>query len=218
MKKLFINLSVFILVVFGWLAVGGLASMSAPGSLIISQAEAKGKDKDKDKDDDKDDDKNATCGAKTGICANQAYVTVKGMKSHIDVRSGSGAVSLDVTSPMVDMESKSGDLSVRGLTKTARLKTKTGNVRTKYCVKPQDITGGSLYVEITNVATTGSDADLQFPKGSKAKVQIKKDPAKFKNHLGNCSSCAFKIKGSVKKGYLFISEYTFDPSVPLCKY
>ncbi len=222
MKKLFVNLSVFVLLFLGWAAFAGVASSLFPDSSMISQVEAGDNDKDDDKDKDDDDDvindKRAKCVVNTGICANQANVTVIGMKNHIDVSSGSGAVLLDVTSPRVDLQSQSGDLTGRGLTQIANFKTRIGNVRAKYCVKPQDIVGGGLAVDITAAALTGSDADLQFLPGSTLNALILNDPAKFKNNLGNCPSCAFQITGSVLNGYLFISNYIPEANIPLCKY
>jgi len=140
------------------------------------------------------------------------------------VRSGSGAVLLDVTSDNVDVQTKSGDLTARGLTKDGEFLTRIGNVRVKYCVKPQDISGGGLNVKIldsqSGVDADGdpltSDADLQFPTDSTMKIQISYDPTLFKSDFSNCPSCSFKIKGSVLTGSLFISE--FRPTDPPCKY
>lgn len=211
-NPIFKYMPIFSLVVLIAMVAGDWASpLFFSDTSIISLVEAKDKDKDKDKD--------ADCKGNTGICSNQGTVTVKGMKNKIDIRSGSGAVLLDVTSDDVDLESKSGDLTARGLTKKGKFKTRTGNVRVRYCKKTQDISGGELDVEIkASAPSAGSDADLQFPAGSTMKIDIKNDPAKFKSDFESCHGrgCGFKIKGSVEKGNLFISEY--NPPAPPCKY
>ena len=177
-----------------------------------------------DKSEDKDPDHVAKCDQHTGICSNRGTVTVVGMKNQVNVRSGSGSVLLDVTSPNVNLLSNSGDLTGRGLTETGVFKTRIGNIRVKYCKKPQDIGNKTLNVQILESNTKvdddgdalGSDADLQFPKDSKMKILIEKTTGKYKSDFTHDGSAQFKIAGSVKLGYLFISEYNL-PNPP-CKY
>jgi hypothetical protein len=146
------------------------------------------------------------------------------MKNLVHVRSGSGSVALDVTSPVVDLESKSGDLAGRGLTATGKFKTRIGNVRAKYCKKPQDIGQKVLNVQIFEFNTEvdvdgdllGSYADLQFPMGSDMKIGIAKTSGKYKTDFTHNGSAQFEIAGSVTQGFLFISEYNLpDPPVSI---
>jgi len=187
---------------------------------LIAIAEASGdKDKDKDKDDDVDYTK-ADCKDNTGICSNQGTVTITGMTGDVDVRSGSGAVLLDVTSENVDLESMSGDLTGNGLTGKGDFETEVGNVRVKYCKKTQDITDNSLdklTVKINDsVGDAGSDAKLAFPKDSTIDIKISYDETKYKSDFSDCSGCDFELKGSVENGFLVIYEYTLP--TPNCPY
>ncbi len=221
---------VFPLAVLTAVAMDWVNPLLFSNTSIVSLAEAKDNDKDKDDDKDKDKDKNkddeANCKATTGICSNRGTVTVIGMKSDINVRSGSGSVLLEVTSDKVDLESKSGDLTGRGLTKTGDFITRIGNVRVKYCVKPQDIGNATLNVQILDNAPgldadgdpNSSDADIQFLKGSTMKIQIQNDPAKFKSDFSNCPGCSFKVKGKVLLGNLFISEFNPPSTGPTCPF
>lgn len=156
-----------------------------------------------------------------GICSNRATVTVVGMKRYVHVSSGSGAVLAEVNSKAVQLRSKSGDLTARGLTKFGIFKTRIGNVRVKYCKKVKKNTG-NLYVEIidspSGVDEDGdpneADADLQFTSNSKVKPNIARDANKFKSDFISHNN-GLVINGSVTKGNLFISEFPIaDPACP----
>ncbi|MBT6345218.1 MAG: hypothetical protein HOJ49_00625 [Nitrospina sp.] len=96
----------------------------------------------------------------------------------------------------------------------------------KYCVKPQNISGGELDVQILDSPSgvdsdgdaNGSDADIQFLKGSTMKIQIQNDPLKFKSDFSNCPGCSFKVKGKVLLGNLFISEFLPPETGSACLY
>jgi len=157
-----------------------------------------------------------------GICSNRGTVTVKGMKKYVNVSSGSGAVLADVTSKAVHLESQSGDLTARGLTSLGIFETRIGNVRVKYCKRVKKNTG-NLFVKIIDSASgldedgdpNSSDADLQFTSNSELRLDIEKVASLFKSDFDSRSN-GFLIRGSVKKGNLFISEYR--PTDPPCKY
>lgn len=214
MKKI---LSHYIPIALLALLVNGIADWSPlfldSSPSLISVAEASGKDKDKDKDDEVDYTK-ADCKNNTGICNNQATVTVKGMTGKINIRSGSGAVRLDVTSSNVNVKSMSGDLRGHGLNGNGTFVTEIGNIRVRYCEKPQDIGNKELVVRIKdNAGDDGSDAKIAFPKDSKFKINIIYNSNKYKSDFTHDSSSSFKLEGKVKLGYLVIYEYT-NPGCP----
>ena len=157
--------------------------------------------------------------------------TIIGMKRYVNVHSGSGAVLAEVTSQAVHLESKSGDLTGRGLTNYGIFETRIGNIRVKYCKKVNKNKSGSLYVKIidSNPETDefchsgsgcdkeGSDADLQFLGTSKLELNIARDADKYKSDFTNKNN-HFAVNGSVVKGYLFISEFNPPVTVPTCPY
>jgi hypothetical protein len=61
----------------------------------------------------------------------------------------------------------------------------------------------------------GSDADIQFPTGSEFGISIRHTSSQCKSDFTSSLS-RFQLGGSVKKGYLFVSEYKL-PNPP-CKY
>jgi hypothetical protein len=161
---------------------------------LVSIAEASG-DKDKDVDYTK-----ANCKNDTGICNNQATVTVKAMTGKVNVRSGSGAVRLDVTSSDVDVASMSGDLTGHGLDGKGIFISETGNVRARYCKKPNDIGSEELEVEIKDSGDGGSDTKIAFPKGSTFKIEITHDSDKYKSDFTHDASADFALTGTVALG------------------
>ncbi|MFT4579940.1 MAG: hypothetical protein ACI8PD_001672 [Nitrospinales bacterium] len=209
MKKILSHYIPIALVAF---LVNGIADWSPllldslSGSGLVKHAEASGKGNDKGKDIDYT---KADCKNDTGICNNQATVTVKGMTGKINVRSGSGAVRLDVTSSDVDLASMSGDLSGKGLNGKGKFKTEIGNVRVKYCEQPQVIGNKELKVEIKdNAGDSGSDAKIVFPKDSTFKIEITYDSEKYRSDFTHDSSADFKLTGTVALGYLVMYKYT----------
>jgi hypothetical protein len=194
------------------LLVNGIADLSSllldSKSSLVSIAEAKNdKDKDKDKDTDIDYTK-ADCEGDTGICNNQATVTVKAMTGKINVRSGSGAVRLDVTSSDVDLASMSGDLSGRGLNGAGIFTTEIGNMRVSYCKETDQIGSEELNIEIRDTTDSGSDAKIAFPKGSTFKIEIIHDADKYKSDFTHDASADFSLTGKVALGYLVMYEHS----------
>ncbi|MBI5428695.1 MAG: DUF4097 family beta strand repeat protein [Nitrospinae bacterium] len=166
------------------------------------------KDKDKDKDDDSDSDTDY------GITGNKADVQVVGAKGKVKIKTTSGDIYADVTSSEVKTTSDTGDITVKGLTQQATVKTKEGNVRTQYCRAPSD-TNKDFSLKIDK--DTG-DANLLFPEGSQFKMSIDTPDDFLRNDFSSCSSCNFKLDGEVKH-YLFISKFSLETGkTDACKY
>ncbi|MBI4383011.1 MAG: DUF4097 family beta strand repeat protein [Nitrospinae bacterium] len=165
-------------------------------------------DDDKDKDDDDDDDTDY------GITGNKADVQVVGAKGKVKIKTTSGDIYADITSSEVKATSDTGDITVKGLTQKATIKTDEGNVRVQYCKAPAD-NNNDFYLKIKE--NTG-DANLLFPEGSQFKMSIDTPDDSLRNDFSSCSSCDFKLDGKVKH-YLFISKFSLETGkTDACKY
>ncbi|MBI4389037.1 MAG: hypothetical protein HY580_02570 [Nitrospinae bacterium] len=185
--------------------------LEAPNSANVeTQSGDDDDDDDKDKDDDDDDDDDTDY----GITGNKADVQVVGTKGKVKIKTTSGDIYADITSSEVKATSDTGDITVKGLTQKATIKTDEGNVRAQYCKAPED-NNNDFYLKIKE--DTG-DANLLFPDGSQFKMSISTPDDSLRNDFTSCSSCDFKLDGKVKH-YLFISKYSLETGkTDACKY
>jgi hypothetical protein len=154
---------------------------------------------DDDDDDDDDDDECDPSDDEYGLCANQGFVTIKGMTNNVWAHGTTGSLWVEVTSSNVHVETESGDIFAMGLTEKGKFKSDTGHIKVHYCQEPAGTSDG---LKITSLST--GDVDIRFLEGTQFNFDITTSGI-LKNRMGDCDSCSFKLKGEIT-GNTFISE------------
>ncbi|KMP10393.1 hypothetical protein UZ36_07790 [Candidatus Nitromaritima sp. SCGC AAA799-C22] len=153
-----------------------------------------------------------------GIKGEEAHVMVKGVTGKVKVKTDGGNIDLLVTSSDVKAESDSGDIFADGLTQKGKFKTKSGEVKVRYCRTP-DSSGHDLKVKSD---ADGGVVDVQLPDDSEFKPDMDIGDAIFviKPSSMECSSCGFKIKIKAKHAdSVTVSGYQLvDGETDTCKY
>lgn len=150
-----------------------------------------------------------------GFVGNRGHAVLLGMKGNVKVRTTSGNVFADLTSNNVRMKSLTGDLWARGLTQKGYFRSwGGGNLRIDYCQTPPDTSDKDLTVFARRgvVSTTAGDTDISFPTVSvdsvfESLIAVEDPGNQFKNLLGNCPMCLFKVQGKAEGG-VFIGGKT----------
>ena len=201
MKNSFTKLLILLFVASA-LTLGEWALQVVPPYLPFQNIVQADNDDDKDKDKDKDHDGQDDCRVDNsvfGICAHKGFVTVIGMTNKVYAHSTTGSLWAEITSDDVRMESTSGDIYPRGLTQKGTFKNQTGHTKIHYCKTPLDVSGKGLQI---NSSSTG-DVDILFPDDVQFKNSVTSNPALTSIRLTPCSSCSFKLTGTVT-GHFFV--------------
>ncbi len=157
---------------------------------------------------------------------NKAETQIIGMKASIVASSTSGDIHAEVTSPYVNLASKTGSLWAYGLTKQGKITTRGGDVAVQYCKTPEDQTGDLQLITLRpkeNNATAGYVSlllphDMEYWMNQSLKKQLKKA-----NHLktqvpecgyANCKS--FKMRGNVQN-YMYVSALP-KKAIDICRF
>ena len=118
----------------------------------------------KDKDNDGGSAGGGECDPSVGeydLCANQGFITIKGMTGKVWARSTTGSIWTELTSSDVNVETGSGDAFATGLTEKKKFESDTGHIKINYCRTPEGTSNG---LEITNLST--GDVDSRFFEGT----------------------------------------------------
>jgi len=145
---------------------------------------------------------------------NKAEAQIVGMKALIGATSTSGDIHAEVTSPQVNLTSKTGSLWAYGLTKRGKIMTRGGDVAVQYCKTPENQTGELQLLTLTSkdgsvpagYVSLFLPQEMEYWMHKSLKKQLKKA-----NHLktqvpecgyANCKS--FKMRGDVRN-YMYVS-------------
>ncbi|MFQ5673209.1 MAG: hypothetical protein ACE5G9_08950 [Nitrospinales bacterium] len=149
-----------------------------------------------------------------GIVGNRGHAVILGMTGRVNTRTTSGNIFADLTSDNVRMKSLTGDSWAQGLTQKGYFRSwGGGNLRINYCQAPQDTPGKNLtlFARQGVLSPLAGDSTIRFPTTAanqvfESLVTVTDPINQFKNLLGNCAMCLFKVQGKAEGGLIITGK------------